>query len=117
MTRELKGLTIIITIYLIGQTLSRILGGFMPGNVLGMLILFALLQYNIINVESVKSVCEFILKNMLILFVPSNAGIMVNYHLIKNDWVSIITVVIISTILVMIVVGHLQQYLSKRWEK
>lgn len=117
MTQELKGLTIIISIYLLGQMISRIIGGFMPCNVLGMLILFGLLQYNIVKPEDVKSVCEFILKNMLVLFVPINAGIMVSYPLIANDWVSILSIVIITTILVMVVVGHFQQYLSKRWEK
>lgn len=117
MTRELKGMVMIISIYLLGQIISRLIGGFMPGNVLGMFILFGLLQYNIVKEEDIKGVCNFILKNMLVLFIPISVGIIVNYQLIANDWLSLITIVILSTILVMVVVGHLQQYLSKRWEK
>ncbi len=117
MSRELKGLVIIIAIYLLGEVISRLIGGFMPGNVIGMVTLFGLLQCGVVKEEDIKGICNFILSNMMLLFVPITVGIVVSYKIILDDWIAVIATLVISTILVLIVVGHVQQYLGKRWKK
>ncbi|MFI3248716.1 MAG: CidA/LrgA family protein [Rikenellaceae bacterium] len=117
MSKELKGITIIVIIYLLGEVLSRIIGGFIPGNVLGMLILFGLLQHGAVKEEDIKGMCNFVLSNMMLLFIPVTAGIVISYKMIAHDWIAVIATLLISTILVLIVVGYVQQYLGKKWKR
>lgn len=117
MTRELKGILIILAAYLAGELCSRLIGGFMPGNVLGMLLLFTLLQCGVVKEEDIKGVCNFILSHMMLFFVPIVAGIIVGYKFIVGEWVAVVTMLILSTILILIVVGYLQQYFGKRWRR
>lgn len=117
MTRALKGITIIISVYLMGMVISKIIGGYIPSNVVGMLILFGLLQRGIVKENDIADVCNFMIKNMLLLFIPICVGIVVSYHLVLENWIAIIASILISTIIVMVIVGVLQQYLGKKWQK
>lgn len=117
MSRELKGVVIIVAIYLLGMLISKMIGGFISSNIIGMLILFGTLQFGVIKEEDVKSVCNFILKNMMLLFVPIVVGIMGSYHLITENWKEVITTLLLSTIIVIVVVGSVQQYFGRRWRR
>ncbi len=117
MSRELKGIAIVLSVYLFGEILSRLIGGFMPGSVLGMITLFLLLQGGIVAEEDVKGVCNFMLNNMMLLFVPVTVGIMISYSIISNDAITIILSLILSTTIVIAVVGGLQQFIGRRWKK
>lgn len=115
MTNELKGIAILLVIYLTGEITSRLIGGFMPGSVIGMLLLFILLQTKVVKEEWVKSVCEFVLNNMMLYFVPATAGLMVSYTIISESWLEVIVMLLISTIMVFLVVALVQQFFGKRW--
>lgn len=117
MTRELKGITIILVIYLIGEVISRLIGGFMPGSVIGMLLLFGLLQCGVVKEEDIKGVCNFILNNMMMFFIPLTVGLMVSIQILRESWVGAIAAMLISTIIVMVIVGVTQQILGRRWRK
>ena len=45
-----------------------------PAPIMGIVLLFLLLQLNIIKRDWIKEICEFLLKNMPILFVPLAVG-------------------------------------------
>ncbi len=117
MSNELKGVVIILAAYLVGEFISRLLGSLFPGSVLGMLLLFVLLQMGVVKEESIKGICNFILNNMMMLFVPVTVGIMISYRLIIDNWVAVIVTLIISTFLVLLIVGALQQFIGKRWRR
>ncbi len=117
MSRELKGIVIILVVYLVGEIISRLIGGFMPGSILGMILLFALLQGGVVAEDDIKGVCNFMLNNMMLLFVPVTVGIMISYQIISEDWLSIILSLVASTVMVIIVAGGLQQYLGRKWKK
>ncbi len=89
----------------------------MPGSILGMILMFVLLQCGVVKEDDIKGVCNFILNNMLLLFVPVTVGIMASYTLIGERWISIALSLMASTAVVIIFVGLLQQTLSRRWKK
>ncbi|MFI3259895.1 MAG: CidA/LrgA family protein [Rikenellaceae bacterium] len=117
MTKELKGIAIILVVYLLGEVLSRLIGGFMPSSVVGMLLLFVLLQLGVVKEESIKSVCGFVLNNMMMLFVPLTVGLMVSYRAIGASFIGGIASLLISTVVVLVVVGFVQQILGRRWRR
>lgn len=117
MSRELKGIVIVLGIYLFGDVVSRLVGGFMPGSIIGMITLFVLLQLRVVNEEDIKGVCNFMLNNMMLLFVPVIVGIMASYTLIIDSLPTILVSLILSTIIIIVSVGKIQQTLGRKWKR
>ncbi len=117
MSKEIKGLAIIFAAYLAGELLSRLMGSLFPGAILGMVLLFVLLQVGVVREETIKGVCDFVLSNMMMLFVPATVGVMVSYEYILESWVAVVVTLLISTFLVLLIVGALQQFIGRRWRR
>ena len=112
----IKGIVLILLFFFIGNAASELMGGFIPGSVCGMLLLFAALCLRIVKAESVRSVAKALTQNMAVLFVPAGVGIMAQYDLIARNWVGILTITVGVTILVLLSVGGVTQYLDHRFK-
>ena len=102
------GLFIILGFLAIGNLLSALLGGFMPGSVMGMLLLFLSLLAGIVKDKWVRPVATFLTDNMMIFFMPAFMGIMDLWGVVKMDLWSWVAVIVISTVLVMLSAGLTQ---------
>lgn len=109
-----KGIFIILLFYFIGECVSYLIKGFIPGSILGMMLLFLSLYLKIVKADSVESTANAITKNMAIFFIPSGAGLMTSFGVLSKFWASIIITCSVSTILVIAVVGIIQQQMEKR---
>ena len=67
-----------------------------------MIIFALLLNFKIIPIRFVKDICTIAISVLPVLFVPLLVGITVHYHLIKNDLISILAVIILTTFITMI---------------
>ncbi|MCF0191203.1 MAG: CidA/LrgA family protein [Marinilabiliaceae bacterium] len=103
----MKGVVIILLFLSIGELISYLTGGFIPGNIFGMVIMFLSLQMGIVKEESVSSVSKFLTKNMAIMFLPAGVGLMVAYEIIAENWISILLNITMTTLLVMATVGFI----------
>ena len=112
----IKGVFIILAFYFLGIGLSTLIGGLIPGSVCGMLLLFVALCLRIVQPDSVRMVARALTQNMAVLFVPAGVGIMAQYELIAQNWVGIISITIVSTLLVLISTGATVQYLNKHFK-
>lgn len=110
----IRGSFFILLFYLLGEIISLLLDGFIPGSVVGMVLLFCGLQLKIIRPEWVKSTATVITKNMAVFFVPAAVGIIAYIELLSNSFVTVFSAIIISTILTIIVVGLVQQTLENK---
>lgn len=110
----MKGLLYILLAYLTGEGLSMLIGGFVPGSILGMLILFGALQTKLIKAEDVKGAAGFLLDNMLLFFVPVSVGLIASYKLIGANMLAITAILVLTTMLVVAVVGLVQQKIGRR---
>lgn len=115
--KMVKGIFIILLFYFIGECISYLIKGFVPGSIIGMMLLFLSLYLKIISPDSVESSANGITKNMAIFFIPSGAGLMTSFGVLSKFWASIIITCSISTILVIAVVGLVQEYMEKRKQK
>lgn len=114
--KMIKGIFIILLFYFIGECISYLIKGFVPGSIIGMLLLFLALYLKVIVPDSVDSTANAITKNMAIFFIPSGAGLMTSFGILSKFWASIIITCSVSTVLVIAVVGLLQQYMEKKKE-
>jgi len=80
-----------------------------PGSVLGLIILFVLLQTKVIRVEWVDLGAKWLLAEMLLFFVPSAVGIVQYPELIVTSGVKLFILILIGTFIVMSCTGLLAQ--------
>ena len=116
MANGLKGIFVILVYLLVGEGISLLINNFIPGNVIGMILLFFSLQFGLVKEETVASVSTFLTKNMTILFLPPAIGLMATYKLLGNNIITITLAILVSTLLVLAVVGKVQDKIGKKDE-
>ncbi len=110
----MKGLLYMLLAYLAGEILSVLTGRFMPASVLGMVVLFLALRFKAVKVSDIRVSSRLLLNNMTLFFVPAGAGLITVYGLIKEHLWGILSALTISTALVIVLVGMLQQSMNKK---
>lgn len=112
--KMIKGITIILLFYFLGEFIAKLINGFVPGSIIGMLLLFGCLYFKLVHAETVSGVADAFTKNMAVFFIPAGVGLMGSFGLISKFWSSILIVCTVSTALVIIVVALIQQYMENR---
>ena len=64
---------------LIGNTIARLLHLPIPGSIIGLVLLFLLLQFHIIKLEWIELGAAVLLSELLLFFIPSAIGV-IDYH-------------------------------------
>lgn len=108
-----KALTILV-FYLMGEGISLLIGRFIPGSVIGMLLLFGALSTKIVKPESVDTIAKALIANMVIFFLPPAVGIMNSLDVISRNIFGIVLASTLSTMLVIATVGLIQQRIGVR---
>ena len=101
----LKEIALIFGCLALGKIVNIALGLPVPGSVWGMLLLFAFLKMRWIKEDQIKSISEFLLKNMAFFFVPAGVGILLYLDLIRSELIPIIGASLLSTLVVLWIVG------------
>lgn len=109
----IKGSFFILLFYFLGELLSLLIHGFIPGSVLGMILLFLCLYFKMIKPENVKGVATVITKNMALFFVPAAVGLMAYFELISKSIFIILAAIAVSTVLTITTVALIQDNFEK----
>lgn len=113
----LKPISIILGVSFIGEILHKILPLPFPASIYGLIILFLLLQFKIVKLETIKNLTDFLIEIMPIFFVVPAIGLMESWSIMLNILIPIILVGILSTALIMIVTGKVSQGIIKKSKK
>ncbi len=92
-------LTVLLVCQLLGEVTVLTLGLPIPGPVLGMLCLFALLMLRGGPSEALETTATGLLRHLSLLFVPAGVGVMVHAHRIADEWLAITVALVGSTLL------------------
>lgn len=84
-----------------------------PAPILGILVLFILLQTKLLPADLVKDFCSCSLKFMTLFFIPLFVGIIKYLSLIYQNLLPIVITIFITTFLIMVSVGLTFQYALK----
>ncbi|AKB43236.1 Antiholin-like protein LrgA [Methanosarcina sp. Kolksee] len=101
----LKQFSIILIIYFLGDLMQKALGLPIPGNVLGMLILFFSLYTGVIKLNMIDKISDFLLENMAFFFLPAGASLITCFALLEGKMTDILAVSLISTFIILAVTG------------
>lgn len=109
----LSGIFIVLFFYCLGELAAWLLNGFVPGSVIGMILLFAALCMKLVRPEKLKPVAVFLCNNMGLFFVPAGVGVINALDILSAYWEAVLVACAVSTIIVIIVVASLQQWFEK----
>lgn len=110
----MTGLFFILFFWLVGNALSLLTGGYISGNIIGLILLFASLCLHWVKAETIRPAARFLLGAMALFFVPYGVGLMDSYRVILENLWAILVSGIVSTILVLFVTGKTFQSLNRR---
>ena len=117
-TREFKkmlpSLTLLIVCQFAGELVTRTAGLPLPGPVVGLVLLLALLIARGGPDEGMKTTASGLLRHLLLLFVPAGAGIVTQLHVLGQNLLPAIVAILVSTALGLGVTGWVMQLLSRR---
>ncbi|MFC3747444.1 CidA/LrgA family protein [Paenibacillus sp. GCM10012306] len=87
-----------------------------PGSILGMVILFLLLEFGVVRLNWVEVGASWLLAELLLFFIPSAIGVMKYTDMLETDGLRVLAVVVVGTFAVMTCSGLLTGAISKAKE-
>jgi holin-like protein len=114
--RFLGQLALLMVIYLIGNQVVLVTGLPIPGNVVGVALLYLLLNLGWVRLEHVQDAADFLLRHLVFFFIPVAVDLMNWGSLFYRYGLMLALAVIISTILTFLGTGLMAQWL-RRGEK
>lgn len=109
----LRGIFIVLFFFALGELAGELMNHFIPGSVIGMMLLFTALCLKWVKPERIKPVAKFLCDNMALFFVPAGVGIVNALDLLSRYWQAVLIACAVSTVVVIIVVGSFQQGFEK----
>lgn len=116
----IKQFGIIFSICWISVVLEKFIPFPIPATVIGLILLFVCLLTGILKIEHIKEKSDFLLGNMAFFFVPAGVGIINYFDLLKDSWVMLLVICVVSTIITFAATAYsikLTLYLMNRRKK
>jgi holin-like protein len=110
----MTALTILLCCQLAGEVAARLFALPIPGPVLGMLLLFAVLLARARMLEKVREPAMTLLRYLTLLFVPAGVGLMRHGGRIRAELLAISVAVLVSTALTIAVTALVFQLAARR---
>ncbi len=109
-----KELSIIFTIYLLGEGISILLPFDFPGSIIGMFILFTALSRQWLMLKDIRRVSDFLLKHMALFFIPAGVSVMSSFSLIEKELIPIVLTLLLSALFMLGFIALIVDLLVKR---
>jgi lrgA family protein len=97
----------------LGEVIVWATGVKLPSSIIGMLILTLLLKLGWVKLGWVERLSQLLISNLGFFFVPPGVALILYLNVIKENWLSIMMATVVSTVLVLVVTGHMHQLVIK----
>lgn len=91
-------ITLIFFFSFLGDSIQKLTEVAIPGNIIGLLLLFLALHFKLIKIKDIEKTASFLQKNMGILFVPVTVGLMQYLDILKEHGLSLFIILLLSTL-------------------
>ena len=109
----LFGLALLVALAALGDWLVRTTGASIPGSVVGMLLLTALLESRLLRIELVRPAAELLVRHLALLYVPAGVALLLYWSAVRGELLAIALAALASLVAVLIVVGPIVQRLER----
>lgn len=96
-------------ISMLGNFISQSFNLSIPGNIIGLAILFLLLESKMLSLTWIENGANFLIAELLLFFIPSAIGVIQFQGLLIGQFVNLSIVIVLSTIAVVLLVGLLTE--------
>jgi holin-like protein len=101
-------------VFRLGALLVGILHLALPGNVAGMLLMFALLSTGVVKPAQIEAGGGFLLKHFAFFFIPISVGLMAFGSLMRQSGLTLLAILVASAAVGVVVTGVSVQFLRAR---
>jgi len=98
----LPTLGLLLGCQLVGEVAARALALPVPGPVIGLALLVLALRLSPALAETLKPTVSVILANLSLMFVPAGVGVIGNLDVLSEDWLALLVILVVSTLLAML---------------
>jgi len=120
MKHAVKGTFQVAVLMLFSYAMNQLAGLLhlpVPGSILGIIVLFLLLESGVVKLEWIEVGANWLLAELLLFFSPAAVGVMKYFSMLESDGVRILLVVIFSTVVVMASSGLTAARIAKHKER
>lgn len=110
-------LAFLYAFYLLGVFIQTIGHLSVPGSMIGMLLLFGALQFNVVKREYFSLAGSVLLKQLPLFLIPATVGVIDYLDLFKGVGIITIGITLLSTVIVMIISTCICEFLLTRDEE
>jgi holin-like protein len=107
------GISIVLLMLWIGKIISSYTNNFLSGSIIGMLLLTLSLQVRIVKLRWVAYIGNLFQRWTSLFFVPIGVGLVEHIPLLKSIFPAIVVTCIMSTLVLLVIVGHGTQWLER----
>ncbi len=107
-------IAILYLIFWLGTLIQGLLHTSIPGSIIGMILLFVLLQTKVIKEKWLEYGAQFLLSILALLFVPATVGIMDYLSFFNGKGIITVALVLVSTFIVMLISGIVGEKIATR---
>ncbi|WP_028550536.1 CidA/LrgA family protein [Paenibacillus sp. UNC451MF] len=120
MKNTFKIIVQVLTLIIISIIMNKLVAWLhipVPGSILGMIVVFLLLQTKVLRREWLEAGSSWLIAELLLFFISPAVGIVAYPKLLVSDGFQIVLVVGLGTIIVMVCSGIVAQSIAKRKER
>ena len=112
--RTIAQIGILWVFYYIGVLIVEWTNIFIPPGIIGLVLLWALLMLNVINVKLIHDGASFSIAFLTLFFIPSTVGVVEYPELLTLSGLLLVLAVFLSTIIVIVVTGKVSQFIERK---
>ena len=109
----LFGLTLLVALDALGGWIARASGAPVPGSVVGMLLLTALVETGLVPLAVIRPAAELLVRHLALLYVPAGAALLVYWGAVRGELAAITAAALASLVAVLLVVALVVQRLAR----
>lgn len=114
MVKYIKQICIILVICLLAEVMEYLIPLPIAASIYGLVLMLLALSTKIIPLKEVEGVSDFLTDNLAVMFIPPTVGIMASVEEIKQMFVPLVVISVVSTLLIMTVTGWVTQAVIRR---
>ncbi len=112
-----KGITLIFVFLFLGEFIAEVTPLPIPGNIIGMILLFISLVFNFIKLEEIAPAGDLLLEHLILYFIPVSIGIISYKELLRDEFVSFSVIVVGGFLILYFLVSKMIDLLVCNLEK
>jgi holin-like protein len=110
----LAGIAWLFGFWLAGEFCAKVLQVPLPGNVIGLILLFVALHLKWVRLHWVEQAARFLQSHLMLFFAPFVVGTMAFYPILLDNWLAVGLALTVGTLCVLAAAGAVARLLSTR---